>query len=284
VQSAPPVGEKIGKSVPEVMIQAKRERERIEHEANQFVVATIVHEWGHPMLRWKSRICPLVAGLPHEQGEFVLARLSRDVRNADAPLASEKCGEPNLLILVTPEPEKLLDKLHHKQPRMFSSFFNGYGAMRVFMKTARPVRVWYNWQYAEGDVSPYGILALAGLPGGTGSFNVVPSTGSRITYGALRGLQSVIVAIDLTRMQGVNIGQLADYIAMVSLAEIDLDKPATNVPTVLQLFGGPGGAPTEGMTQWDRALLRALYHSPETDVMWISQVKWRTADFIVQSR
>ena len=269
--------EKAAKPASEVTIQAKRERERIQQEVSQFASAAITHDWGHPMLRWTSKICPLVAGLPREKGEFVLSRLSQDIRDARAPLGPKKCTA-NLLIVVTQEPEQLLEKLHRKQPRFFSRWFTGEGAVGHFVKTDRPVRVWYNWEYAGGDLSPYAVQALAGLP--NGGYNVVPGTNSRLTYGALRSITTAIIVVDLSRMRGVNMGQLTDYIAMVGLAEIDLDERVANVPTVLQLFDASGDVPTDGMSLWDKALLRALYAAPETDVMWLSQVKTRAVDII----
>jgi hypothetical protein len=272
--------EKAAKPASEVTIQARREREKIQHEISQFASAAITHEWGRPMLRWTTRICPLVAGLPREQGEFVLSRLSQDIRDARAPLAPEKCTA-NLLILVTPEPEELLEKLRKKQHRAFSRCRTGEGAVLHFIKTDRPVRVWYNWEYSAGDVSPYGVLALANVPAEIGGCaTVIAGTNSRLTYGALRSIDTEIIAVDLSRMRGVNMGQLTDYIAMISVAEIDLDERVANVPTVLELFDASGGAPTEGMSLWDKALLRALYAAPETDVMWLSQVKSRAADII----
>jgi hypothetical protein len=269
--------EKAAKPASEVTIQAKREREKIQHEVSQFASAAITHDWGHPMLRWTTKICPLVAGLPREKGEFVLSRLSQDIRDARAPLGPKKCTA-NLLILVTPEPEQLLEKLHKKQPRIFSRWLPGEAAIHHFVKTERPVRVWYNWEYSEGDLSPYGVLALSNEQ--TGGYSAVRGTNSRLTYGALRSINTGIVIVDLSRMRGINMGQLTDYIAMISLAEIDLDQRVANVPTVLQLFDESGDAPTEGMSLWDKALLRALYAAPETDVMWLSQVKSRAVDII----
>lgn len=278
------VVEKAARPASEVTIQADRERAKIQHEVSQFAAAAITHDWGRPMLRWTTKICPLVAGLPRDQGEFVLARLSQDIRDAGAPLAPEKCTA-NLLILVTPEPDELLEKLRRKQPRIFSLWRTGEGAVRHFLKTDRPVRVWYNWEYSGGDVSPYGVLALSDIfQQNEGSATVVAGTNSRLTYGALRSIDTEIIAVDLSRMKGVNMGQLTDYIAMIGLAEIDQDERVANVPTVLQLFAESGEAPTEGMSQWDKALLRALYAAPETDVMWLSQVKTRAADIIAPPR
>lgn len=49
----------------------------------------------------------------------------------------------------------------------------------------------------------------------------------------------MIIVVDSNRMQGVNAGQLADYVAMVGLAEIRVDADTGPVPTILQLFRAP---------------------------------------------
>ena len=63
-------------------------------------------EGGFP--RWNiPAMCPLVSGLPPQEGESILERLSEIARAAKVPLASEHC-RANLYVLVTTQPEALL--------------------------------------------------------------------------------------------------------------------------------------------------------------------------------
>jgi len=70
----------------------------------------------------------------------------------------------------------------------------------------------------------------------------------------------------------VNLGQLADYVAMVGLAKL---KPGANLgdaPTILKLFdGAPGAAPT-GLTDWDHAFLKSLYSTEQVEVEQSGQI------------
>jgi len=60
---------------------------------------------------------------------------------------------------------------------------------------------------------------------------------------------------------GLQIGQIADYVTMVSLAEPDLDAPLGTAPTILRLFAAlpPGEDRPAGLSPWDAAFLKALY-------------------------
>ncbi len=72
----------------------------------------------------------------------------------------------------------------------------------------------------------------------------------------VEALFKVIVIIDMNEIGSVNTTQLADYVSMVSLAQIDASADTTGFDTVLNLFSG-GFA--EGLTEWDRSYLAALY-------------------------
>lgn len=60
-------------------------------------------------------------------------------------------------------------------------------------------------------------------------------------------------------------GQLAAYIAMVGLAEIRIDAKLGDAPTILQLFTDTEKAPALGLSTWDTAYLKALYHTEHDD-------------------
>ena len=72
----------------------------------------------------------------------------------------------------------------------------------------------------------------------------------------------VFVIVDASQLKGVTLGQLADYAALVGLAEIKPARSLADAPTILQLFNGPPQAVAAGMTDWDRAFLKSLYTTP----------------------
>ena len=96
-------GAPINTDIKAITGEAQKERKEIEREARSFVSHIAVAPFEESLMRWKVPVCPLVEGLPREQGEFMLAHLSQIITAAGAPLAQENC-KPNLYIVVSPTP------------------------------------------------------------------------------------------------------------------------------------------------------------------------------------
>ena len=257
-----------------VTVEARRERKQVEREVNQFLFAVAVRYLHDSLSRWNTPICPLVAGLPREQGEFVLGRLSQIASSVKAPLAGEHC-KSNFYVIVTPEPETLIKQWQGRDPRMFKSR-DGMGYLRNFRDTPRAVRVWYNVGLVSSEGKP--IISsddLAGaLVGSALGMNLqmanVPtnsvSMASRLRYSAVRSLSSVIVIVDAKRVQPLNFAQLADYVGMVGLAEVNQDADVGPVPTILRLFRTTPDPPLR-LSAWDEAFLASLYEVDQGSVV-----------------
>jgi hypothetical protein len=96
-----------GKALAQVTIEAQRAK--LEHSLNAFVSSiTRSVPRDESLRRWRDPICPLVAGLTREEGEYLLQRVSQIARAAGAPLDKEHCARPNLAIVVTSKPEALI--------------------------------------------------------------------------------------------------------------------------------------------------------------------------------
>jgi hypothetical protein len=175
---------------------------------------------------WFAPVCPLVTGLRHEQDEFVLSRVSEIARAAGTPLGGQKC-HPNLYIFVTAHPRELLRTI---VSRRYLVFFGHAAPSQVDQFINRPgaVKVWHN------------------------------------TFQGAFGVAPVSVVVDGTRLDGVSEKQLADYVGMVSLAEIKSSAHFGEANTILKLFDGPPEAAPEGLSDWDRAFLKIVYHREQT--------------------
>ncbi len=69
-----------------------------------------------------------------------------------------------------------------------------------------------------------------------------------------------IVIIDMSKTDGAPLGALADYVSMVSLAQVDPEADLTGQSTIMNLFKDSQGV--AGLTGWDRDYLAALYSAP----------------------
>jgi hypothetical protein len=249
-------------------VTVEAQRQTLEREVGAFVSAIAMKHFDDSLARWEepTEMCPSVAGLPRDDCEFILARLSRIAQSPGAPLGRENC-KANFYIIVTEKPNELLKATEKKNPKMYT---NGYPTLfRKFESAASPIRVWYNAELYDG----YGTRLAAG--GGWQASEGGWHTASRIAFSSLRDLASVFVIVDTkgARESGVTFGQIAAYIAMVGLAELRSNPKLGAAPTILSLFSTSGEEPPPGLTSWDRAYLKALYHTSHADKMQLAEIK-----------
>ncbi len=271
----PPSASPQSTTVAPVIVPGKVKRTpALEKQVHGYVNTVLAHTPERRVMSWRDPICPLVGGLPTEQGEYMLARFSEVMQEVGAPIAPETC-HVNLFVIVTDQPERLLEAWYRHDPGM-------YGAARpraigVFIETRRPVRAWYNAHLGKAGGIPFAVST--GTYGTTIQNNHVDN--SRLTRNDELDADSVLVVIDARRLQGIKLQQVADYALMIGLTEIDPDARFADAPTILNLF--EKDAPQEdGMTAWDKAFLAAIYHSDPSSVMQRDMVVDRILNAVTQ--
>lgn len=261
-------------SVGQVTIQALRDRHALRAAVDHFVFSTLVL-FGHDTYpRWDRPICPLVAGLPKNDGDFILARISQAARAAGAPLAGRGC-HPDLFVMATSRPKLLLRLWWKRDPNLYNTH-DGIAPVWQFIASHRPVHVWYNIALGCGGSpmstsAPDGSLAAAGVLISGGGTVCGQGVDTLLVNATARKFSSVIVVINKRRVHGMTYGQLAAYIALVGLAQINPDAKVGAVPTILHLFQGVQHPPS-GLTAWDRALLYGLYHTNSASTLQVSEI------------
>jgi hypothetical protein len=244
--------------VDTITVEVARDREKsLRRQVRNYVSLITAPPHGEHLARWTrdAPLCPLVAGLPSDDGELVLDRLLQIAASSGVPMAPEYCT-PNLRVTVTSQPDELLKTWIKRDPWMFDSQIDEGGRkIHDFLHASTPVRSWYNVAFKGFGAFEYiPGTPVASLPGTTG-----PGVGIH------RDLWSVIVVVDARPAQQVSIDQLAAYIAMVGLAQIRMDAKLDDAPTILQLFSNSKKAPP-GLSPWDRAYLKGLYSTERSDV------------------
>ena len=203
-------------------------------------------------------------------------RLSKIAASVGAPLAAENC-KPNLFVVVTSAPDALLKAWSKRDVSMFDSGDDRGGVeIRNFLNAKLPVRAWYNVEIYNSDGTPLDHLGAAPGMAGFAMSGVrinAHSRATRIQFNDVRNLSSVIVLVDATRARGVTFGQLAAYVGMVGLAEIKIDANVFDTPSILQLFANSGNPAPSGLSAYDQAFLKGLYHTEHLDQRQISAIK-----------
>jgi hypothetical protein len=255
----------------EVIVSAQRAT--LTPKVSAFVSEIAVLEHGEGLARWNVPVCPEVTGLPQEAGEFILNRIAEVARDAGVPLAGENC-RPNLFVFVTVDPQKLLQAMEkrdrvvtfgHATPDDIDEFIASPRIARVWynaaMETADNVSAAYGFPHAGQITQPSGTSQPGGSQGGGLPAGVTTDweRASRVARPSVWSFALVYVVIDQRRLQGVTRGQLADYVAMVGLAQIRPGAKFGDDPTILKLFDGAPQAAPPRMSDWDRAFIKSLY-------------------------
>lgn len=235
----------------EVIVQGRTARE----VARSFVDVVGAPATSRNLARWQGSICVSVANLAREPAQYLVDRISTVAEDVGL-----RAGEPgctaNIVVVAAVDASAVADAMVDEYIRSFrpggSGMTRSVALLNDFRNTDRPVR-W--WQVSAPVNSHTGALATR-LPGEDAPSSSI-SRASRLRTDIRDDLLKVFIVIDVDKLNGVNITQLADYVAMVALAQVDIQAPVENLPSVLNLFNAP--AATSGLTDWDTAYLHALY-------------------------
>lgn len=217
------------------------------------------------LARWDGRVCVGVANLQAEVAEYISDRISTVAVDLGLDVGVAGC-RPNLLVVATDDGNALARGLVQERPQAFrmggTGMDRGGAALRDFTGTDRPVR-W--WQVSMPVDSESGDRAVR-LPGECRSPCLRASdyaplifgvTASRLRTQIVDNVIRAVVIVDVDDVSQLSALQLADYIAMVSLAQIDPQADASGYASILNVFDDPGRS--DSLTDWDRAYLGGLY-------------------------
>jgi hypothetical protein len=229
------------------------------------------------LARWNGPVCVGAVNLRSEVGQYVIDRISDVARELEVEAGEPGC-RPNVLIVAAVDGAGLASALVEDRPRNFDLRHNGTDAgsraFRNFRTGDQPVR-W--WQISMPIDSETGARAVR-LPGDLDASGQPTAprihvfAASRLRTQIRDDLVRSIIIVDVDRLGGASLVQLADYLALVALAQVDAEAETAPYPTILNLFADPASAPA-GLTDWDRSYLTALYEHDQLRINRNSQVR-----------
>jgi hypothetical protein len=219
--------------------------------------------------RWNTPICFLAAGWGAEDLSSVLTRLAQISAAAGAPLAAKACT-PNFVVVSTAEPDQVITAWHAKNKRLFGNA--SPLEIRHFLDStrSRPVRIWRNIDIERVATTRFGHF----VPSNSHA-NPSPFAGN-----SPLGFLAVFEIIDASLTAGVDLHQLTDYVAMMGLANIDIDVDVGDAPSILQLFA-PARRFALGLSNWDTAFLVALYQTDQSSRSQRFEIAQRVAEAVI---
>lgn len=211
--------------------------------------------------RWNGAVCVGVVNLRADVAQYIVDRTS-DVARELGVAAGEPGCSPNVLIIAAADGRAVADGIVAARRNAFnpggSGMTRSLRALGEFRSSDAPIR----WWHVSGPVdSESGELATR-LPGYEAP-RINVSRASRIRTDIRDDLFKAIIVVDVEQVAGLSLTQLADYCALVALAQVDPEADVAAFDTILNVFAD---ATVPGLTAWDMDYLNALYGVEQSSV------------------
>jgi len=230
---------------------------RMEEAARSFIEEIGAPPPGTRPGRWNSEICISVTGMQERYAQYLIDRVAVAALDAGAEVLGPGC-KPNVIILATSDGPALASHLVDEVGLGFrpavSSTNLGRRALEHFRSSDAPVRWWHVTMPIEPDSGQVAIALRGQEPPA-----VTVRDASRLRSNVRYDIAWAIIIVDMSRTGGVPFGAVADYVALASLTQLDPFADMTGEDTVLNLF--KANHTVDGLTDWDRDYLAALYSS-----------------------
>jgi len=224
--------------------------------------------------RWRTGICPAVAGISTDYGKFVSQRLKEIAAQVGAPVGKQSC-KANIDIVFTPAPQVLMDNVRQKHAVLLG--YHDTAQAESLATVSHPVQAWYTTETEDYDgyrtidsAQRNRGVTLFEPPGPgcrTGCTIFLPNAReehtdtSRLTDTLRSELFHVIITVDLKRIAGVQLGALSDYIALLALVPARSFDNCQNLVSIANLIatGCGGNKKPDALSAYDLAYLHAVY-------------------------
>src|SRR4051794_28962902 len=187
-------------SAPATQSQVTIESPVLQDKVHSFVAGISegeVASFDDPLVVWRKPVCPLVVGLPPEQGQYVFDRFTATLTRVRTTLGATGC-RPNFFVVATTKPESVLNGVWNRRFKVFGDA--SPTLIKRFIETPRPVRIWYKTVPTAADGSPIGTTILASNLTGS-QFDGLPTyehdgNGLRAEFQSTKSLLAVVAVID----------------------------------------------------------------------------------------
>lgn len=223
--------------------------------------------------RWRTGVCPIVVGLPQAANKLITDRVRQVAVLVGVPVGVAESCKPNIDIVFTFTPQVLLDGVRAKTPFLLG--YHDAAQEKDLASVTHPIQAWYTTQTVDVNGATYvddklrnhgGFYTVSPFGPKYGNIFTPDARVEHVTPGHLGdGISSelyhVIIIVDLAKVDGRTLGALADYVAMLSLAQTQAFGACQPVASITNLVSTPCDAAVKvnEITSNDLAYLHGLY-------------------------
>ena len=208
-----------------------------------------------PLARFEDPLCPGVVGLKIEAAEYLVGRIRSNAEALGLRLADERTCDPNVIVLFVENGQRYFETLRRDRPFLFSDLT--LSERDELLGADRPARALLRVIPRSRDGMPIARREDLISPPQTTMW----MAHSKIYTATRNDIYHALVLFDRAAIKGMNVNQLADYVTFRALSRaLPSSGPNAASPSILTLFDE--GAKVDGLTEFDRAWLAALYRGP----------------------
>ena len=269
-------------TLEDVVVDARR----LEEMAHDFIEDVAAPNRRRGLARWNTPLCVGVANLQRDVAQAIVDRVSDVAAYLEVDIGEPGC-RANALIVATDDGAGLARTLVERRRRVFdvgsTQMTQTSSALDAFQSDERPVRWWQISTPVDSETGQRAIRLAGDLgPDGQPASPVINVfSASRLVSQIRDDMTKVIIIVDMDDVNGMPVNKLADYLTMVTLAQIDDDAESARYDTVMNLFDAPEGV--DGLTEWDMAYLRGLYSAEQNRINPNATAR-NVADAVVSAR
>jgi hypothetical protein len=246
---------------PDILVEGEKHPRKA---IKAYIRSTVAEETAGQYAKFDAPVCPSFTGFTKELSVFLEQRMRDVAKAADIPTGKKNCRTNVHVAIVEDGPEAIADLRQRRK--------GAFGQMRPYernriAKQPGPVYSWHLVSPLSMDVNQD-----RSIPGGGISHAILEearvnaarsNVKSRVLQPVRQSINHAVVLIEKDAILGLSPAQIADYVTLRALARAETDESETpRVASIRTLFdGSPEDAP-EVLTEWDLALLTALYAAP----------------------
>ena len=240
--------------------------------ASEKAIENFVQSYAAPSLylgkiaRWKNVACPMVKGIPSDDANLIVQRVRSVAAMVGAPGDANQSCSFNIEVDFTDAPQKLLDDIRDNRPYELG-YAKSSSQIRRMAIVSHPIQAWYatNWEDNHGNVHPDAQSDQCGgisVRESAGCGIAASNLGLRTATGGLKSqFYTILIVVDTGKVRDVPVGALADYIAMLALAQTQSFETCQALLSITNLVSPncPPGTKSASLTNIDLAYLRGVY-------------------------
>lgn len=224
---------------------------------------------GRPLARWRSEVCVSVINMESQSAHFIVERISHVAREVGLRSGGPRC-KPNLVLVASANPAGEAQGLVQRYRRLLKPNMTGASQGRAelarFQESDAPIRWWHINQVTDQN-GRRAFRAPGDTPFDKSSLHeaaYVSVMPSRLWSSYSEDINYAVAIFNPRELEHLTALQLADYLSLVTLAQISPTASTANYDSILNVTDANYVTEADQLTQWDWAYLKGLYSATRT--------------------